>query len=986
MMQTTGDRLTGGRTGTSEGSAVTGAKQRVYEVAKEVGLENKDLVTRVRALGIEIKNHMSALEPDDVVRIKRALDKERHENTVTERIQPTVIRRRNKAGVGQPAGGQAVSSVPEETAAGVESMPRAAAEVAEAKRGGGPVVRASARAEAPSAEHSRDTERLAARAEAVTLEPVETETLETMETAARPEPAQPEAAARVAPAGPRGVSKAAKVPRAEPQAPARVRETAAPTSTVDDRRVAAGQEESALVEPIVPADTDAPLAASAGPQTREHTTTRPKTQFELDLERARAAAAAKQAALAAQRSPEPSTPAAPVGRPLVGSIIDLPLPRIQITERGPGGRPLPAGTRGVPAQTTSIPGAGQVRGRFAEAQRGGGRRQDMAGLGRRKIAPGKKARTTQITTPAEHKRVIKMDETIAIAELSHQMGVKATEVLKKLWSMGMVGVNINQSIDTDTASLLASEFGYEIQNTAFQETAILTESTDAPEDLEARAPVVTVMGHVDHGKTSLLDTIRHTEVAAGEAGGITQHIGAYRVSAAGIGDVVFLDTPGHAAFTAMRARGAQATDIVVLVVAADDGVMPQTVEALNHAKDAEVPIVVAVNKCDRAQANPDRIRQQLSEHGLIPEEWGGETMYVNVSAYTKLGIDKLLEAIQLQADLLELKANPKKLARGVVVEAKLDRNRGPMATVLVEDGTLRIGDIVVTGEHMGKVRAMLNDKGSAVTEAGPSTPVEILGLDGVPEAGDVLNAVAEEKTARSVIENRRDVRRKKEQAVTGKVSLENILEKIQEGQVKELKVVLKADVQGSAEALKEALTKQSTEQVKVNVIQAGVGGITESDVNLAKAGGAIIIGFHVRPAGKASQLAEQEGVEIKLYDIIYEAIDDVKKAMVGLLSPIKKERALGKVEVREIYNIPKVGTVAGCFVADGKVSRQAQIRLVRDSVQIYGGRLGSLKRFKDDVREVLQGYECGLTIEGYNDVKVGDVIESYDIVEEAPTL
>jgi translation initiation factor IF-2 len=625
-----------------------------------------------------------------------------------------------------------------------------------------------------------------------------------------------------------------------------------------------------------------------------------------------------------------------------------------------------------------------VRGRFAEQQRGG-RKQDQQGA-KKRLPPGKKARATQITTPAEHKRVIKMEETIAVSELAHQMGVKATEVLKKLWSMGMVGVTINQSIDHETAAILAAEFGYEVQNVGFQEEAAFAEVADAPEDLVSRAPVVTVMGHVDHGKTSLLDAIRHTEVAAGEAGGITQHIGAYRVSTPGVGEVVFLDTPGHAAFTQMRARGAQATDIVVLVCAADDGVMPQTVEALNHAKDAEVPIVVAVTKTDKPQANPELVRRQLSEHALIPEEWGGDTQFVNVSAYTKAGIDQLLESLQVQAEILELKANPKKLAKGIVIEAKLDRSRGPMATVLVQDGTLRVGDIIVTGEAMGKVRAMLNDKGGSVSEAGPATPVEVLGLDGVPEAGDPVNAVAEERVAKQIIENRRDSRRKKELGTTGKVSLENILEKIQEGQVKELKIVLKTDVQGSAEALREALTKQSTNDVKVNVIQAGVGGITESDVNLAKAGGAIIIGFHVRPAGKASQLAEQEGVDIKLYDIIYEAIDDVKKAMVGLLAPIKKEKAMGKIEIRQVFNIPKIGTVAGSFVLEGKVNRQAQVRLVRDSVQIWTGKLGSLKRFKDDVREVVGGYECGLTLEGYNDIKIGDIIEAYEIVEEAPTL
>jgi translation initiation factor IF-2 len=715
---------------------------------------------------------------------------------------------------------------------------------------------------------------------------------------------------------------------------------------------------------------------------------RKRTQFEEELERAREASVTRQAERAAAKASEPPPVSAGVpsqpGRPAVGSIIELPLPRIQITERGPGGRTVGRPTQ---APTNTMPGAGQVRGRFADSQRPGGPKGARGQMGMKRPLPaGKKALKTNLTTPAEHKRIIKMEETIAVSELAHGMGVKATEVLKKLWSMGMVGVTINASIDFDTAALLASEFGFEVQNVAFQENAALGEAADAPEDLEPRAPVVTVMGHVDHGKTSLLDAIRHADVAAGEAGGITQHIGAYRVSTQGAGDVVFLDTPGHAAFTAMRARGAQATDLVILVVAADDGVMPQTIEAINHAKDAEVPIIVAVTKVDKPSANPERVRQQVSEQGLIPEAWGGDTMYVDVSAYTKVGIDKLLESIQLQAELLDLKANPKKLAKGIVVEAKLDRNRGPMATVLMQEGTLRVGDILVSGVAMGKVRAMLNDKGAAVSEAGPSMPVEVLGLDSVPEAGDVVNAVADEKNAKAVIENRRDARRKKELGSQSKVSLENILEKIQEGQSKELKIILKTDVQGSAEALKEALSKLSTEKVRVNVIQVGVGGITESDVNLAKAGGAVIIGFHVRPAGKASSLAEQEDVDIKLYDIIYEAIDDVKKAMVGLLAPIKREKPVGKIEIREVYTIPKIGTVAGSHVTEGKVSRQSLIRVVRENIQVFTGKLGSLKRFKDDVREVVSGYDCGLTIDGFQDIRVGDVLEAYEIVEEAATL
>jgi translation initiation factor IF-2 len=604
----------------------------------------------------------------------------------------------------------------------------------------------------------------------------------------------------------------------------------------------------------------------------------------------------------------------------------------------------------------------------------------------KKKAPLGKAKQTQITTPAAHKRVLKIEETVAVGEIAKQMGVKATDVLKKLWSMGMTGVTLNNSIDQDTATLLANDFGFEIESIAFQESDVVQSTTDKPEDLLERAPVVTIMGHVDHGKTSLLDAIRDANVAAGEAGGITQHIGAYKVKTEGGQEVVFLDTPGHEAFTAMRARGAQATDIVVLVVAADDGVMPTTLEALNHAKEAKVKILVAVNKIDKQGAQPERIRQQLSEHGLIPEAWGGDTIFVDVSARNKTGIDKLLEMLGLQAELLELKANPDKAAKGMIIEAKLDRNRGPMATVLVQEGTLKLGDTIVAGEHQGKVRAMLDDKGRNLTEAGPSTPVELLGLGGVPEAGEALNAVSDEKQAKELVEHRRDARRRKELAGTSRVTLENILDKIKQGEVKELKVVLKADVQGSAEAVKNALNQLSNDQVKVEVIQAGVGGITESDVNLAKAGNAIVVGFHVRPAGKAAQLAEAEGVDIKLYDIIYEAIDDVKKAMAGLLAPVKREKALGKAEVRQVFTIPKVGTIAGSYVTEGTIKRNAQMRLVRDSVQVYTGKLGGLRRFKDDVREVQQGYECGISVEGYNDIKVGDIIEAYEIEEVAATL
>jgi translation initiation factor IF-2 len=671
------------------------------------------------------------------------------------------------------------------------------------------------------------------------------------------------------------------------------------------------------------------------------------------------------------------------GSAATGAFIQLPgrnppgVPRIEIKDRDEELKRL--GRAGLMARGTTS-GDRFGRGPQQPGQRPGGPPR------KRVVAAGKKVKQTQITTPAEHKRVIRMAEAINVSELAQRMSVKGNEIIKKLWGLGMMGVTINQNIDLDTATLIANDFGFQIESTAFREEEVFAQEVEEnPEDLVHRAPVVTVMGHVDHGKTSLLDAIRKADVASGEAGGITQHIGAYRVHTAG-GDVVFLDTPGHEAFTAMRARGAKMTDIVVLVVAADDGPMPQTIEAINHARAAEVPIVIAVNKVDKAGANPQQIRTQLMQHNLVPEELGGEHIFVDVSAKTKQGIDKLLEMLALQAEVLELKANPKKPARGHVIEARLDRARGAISTILVEEGTLRVGDLVVSGEISGKIRAMLGDKGQPIMEAGPSTPVEVLGLDGVPDAGETFNVVDDERAAKSLVEHRRDQRRSKEVTVKGRVSLENILDKIREGEVKEVKIVLKADVQGSVEAIAQALRNLSTAAVGVNVITSGVGGITESDVQLAKASAAVIIGFNVRPAGKSSALAEQEGVDIKLYQVIYDAIDDVKKAMVGMLAPVSKEKVMGKAEVRQVFNITKVGTIAGCFVVDGKLTRKAQVRLVRDSVVVFTGKLASLKRFKEDVSEVAQGYECGLSIEGYQDLKAGDIVEGFDVETIAAVL
>src|SRR5450432_2100011 len=866
-----------------------GPRVRIYELAKELALGHREMVAKVRSLVIEVANHMSHLEPADVDRVRRAVDRERKESTFEERINDTVIRRRSKS-------------------------------VAPAAPAARPVVVEARPAPAP---------RPAPEPVIVAREPVAPEPV-----VEAPRPAQVHAQLHTKVRN--------EAPEPEPVAAA----VASPNAAAVVVEVQSKEEAPARAPSPVVAPAPAPVAAPApGPILR----TIPQQVV--------------------------------TGSAATGAFIQLPglaprgeaagTPRIEIRDRDAEQKSL--------GRTGLVSRAPAGRDRFGRpAPAGGGPGNRYGGPPRKRVAAaGKKLKQTQITTPAEHKRVVRMGDTIAVADLAQKMAIKGKEIIKKLWALGMMGVNINQDVDLDTATLVANEFGFQIESTAFREDEVLTETEapDSPDDMVLRAPVVTIMGHVDHGKTSLLDAIRKADVASGEAGGITQHIGAYKVHA-DRGDVVFLDTPGHEAFTAMRARGAQMTDIVVLVVAADDGPMPQTIEAINHAKEAGVPIVVAINKIDKPGANPEVIRNKLSEHELVSEEWGGTTIFVNVSAKTKEGVDKLLE----------LKANPNKPAKGHVVEARLDRARGPISTILVEDGTLKLGDLVVAGEYSGKIRAMLGDKGQAVTEAGPSTPVEVLGLDGVPDAGEMFNVVTDEKAVKSLVEHRHDARRKKELAGSSRVSLENILDKIKSGEVKEVKIILKADVQGSVEAIANALTRLSTQAVGVNVISTGVGGITESDVSLAKASAAIVVGFNVRPAGKAQQLAEQEDVDIKLYQVIYDAIDDVKKAMVGMLAPISREKMMGKAEVRQVFSIPKAGTIGGCFISEGKITRKAQLRLVRDSVVIYTGKVGSLRRFKDDVSEVAQGYECGLSIEGYGDLKEGDVIEAFEVETVAATL
>ena len=798
-------------------------KRRVYQLAKELGVENADVLEACRALGINVRNHMSAIEEEQAGAIQRHVEKSKRESVVEERIAPTVLRRK---------------------------PPR---------------------------------------------------------------------------------------PAAEPERPAVVRRPAAAAAAAGSAAGSAAAAAAAAPEAPAPAASEAPAAAAPPPA---------------------------------------GGPAVPTLPELLAGV------RGEAERQREGARAMPTPLGALGPRRLEV-----IRGRDIYAGRGAVK--PSRSKRRKAVAARPAVRPLEAPATKAAKRVIKIEGGVTLQDLAKRMGVKATEVLFKLIGLGMQGVNINSTLDPDTAKIVAAEFQYEVIDTATTEEDMIAAAEKKVDEVEAdvviRPPVVTIMGHVDHGKTSLLDYIQKTRIAAGEAGGITQHIGSYYVETPR-GPVVFLDTPGHEAFTAMRARGAQVTDLVVLVVAADDGVMPQTIEAISHARAANVPIVVALNKMDKEGAQPDRVKRQLADQNLLPEDWGGETIVCPVSAVTGEGVDNLLEMIALQAEVLELKANPKRPARGVVIEAYLDRGRGAVANVLIKDGTIHPGDFLVAGEAFGKIRALAAENGKPVKEAGPSRVVEVLGLSDVPMAGDAVNVVAEAKQAQAIAESRTQ---KAAKAAGGpqRLSLEDFVkQKMQEGGPQDLNLVIKSDVQGSAEALAAALARLSTDEVKVHVLQSSVGGITESDVMLAAASRAIIIGFNVRPTGKARKMAETEKVDVRFYNIIYDALDDVKKAMSGLLKPTIQEVFLGRADVRQVFNISKVGTVAGCVVSEGKITRSALVRLLRDQVQIWEGRIASLKRFKDDAREVLQSYECGIGLEGYNDVKPGDVIEAFERREVAQTI
>ncbi|HDM10460.1 MAG: translation initiation factor IF-2 [Deltaproteobacteria bacterium] len=863
------------------------AKVRVYELARELNLESKELVEKLLAGGMNIKNYMSTLDEEAVARARDIVSGKVSEVVEEKRIRPTVIRRRRKKvtiEVKQPEA-EAERKVAEKTAPEVVTRPEAEADLGVKE------------------------EELEVKAEAAEAKKVE-----------------------VAPPGKE--QEVEEVPKEVPEK----RVQAKPVKPKKRKK----KEEPAK---IIRRPEEGPLKDILAQQAEEEKEeVRPKPThslkpLEIAKEVAEKAAKAKAGKKKEKRREEPKELAPKkVVRHRKKEIFE----RAELYE-------------------------GRVPKRKEKKSAKKLRQQE------------REIRQTEITVPKAVKRKLRVPESVTVAELAKAMGIKAAEVIKKLMALGVVAT-INQSVDFETAVLVADEFGYELELESFEEELLLEEEADKPEDLVSRPPVVTIMGHVDHGKTSLLDYIRKSNIISGESGGITQHIGAYYVEAEG-GSIVFLDTPGHEAFTAMRARGAKVTDLIVLVVAADDGVMPQTREAINHARAADIPIVVAINKMDKPEANPEKVKRELAELDLVPEEWGGDTIFGYVSAKTGEGVDELLSLILLQAEMLELKGNPKKPARGTIIEARLDKTRGPVATVLIKNGTLKPGDYFVCGEHYGRVRAMLNHRGKKMISAGPSMPVEVYGISGVPMAGDDFIVVKDERSAKRIAERRMAQSKKQELARKGIVSLDDLFQRIKEGEAKELNVVLKTDVQGSLEALSDSLDKLSTDEVKVNIIHSATGAITESDVMLASASDAIIIGFNVRANPRVSEIAEKEKVDIRYYDVIYNVLQDIRRAMAGLLEPVFKEEIIGRVDVKAIFHVPKVGTVAGCYVTDGHVERTAKVRVLRDDVVVFDGKIASLKRFKDDVKEVQAGYECGIAIEGFQDVKPGDVFEVY-MVEE----
>jgi translation initiation factor IF-2 len=914
------------------------AKLRVYELARELNLENKALLEKMEEMGIEVKSHMSSLDEAAIKQIKQTLFGKKTPDKVVE------DKRRRRKRVEPPVEPEA-AEIPEVSAKEEEikeaKEPATSEEETEDKTVETPEE--TAEPAAPEVEETVETD-----------ETVPEESEQDMPTEKLTEvEAEVEAEVKVE-EKPKKPKKLKTPEKEKPDAEAEKAKEAPAAKPALKRKVKKGTPAKIISMPTKPVEP--PKRAEAPAKAKD--TQKPTKKFVKGIRKKPVTVQPPQA--------EPPTTDAAAKKRIRKKRTEVEVPvDIKKVKKVKGTSKRKAVVEGSALYDKSFGRSRKGRKKFKSTPAGGGQK-------------------TQITTPKAIKRRFKVDDTIVLADLGKRMGIKANELISKLMGMGMM-VTVNQTIDYDTACLVATEFGFELERATFEEETVIKTEVDAPDQLLHRPPVVTIMGHVDHGKTSLLDVIRRSKITDFEAGGITQHIGAYHVKHE-TGEIVFLDTPGHEAFTAMRARGAKVTDIVVLVVAADDGVMPQTVEAIDHARAAGVPIIVAINKIDKPGAEPDRIKRELAEKGLAAEDWGGETILVNVSAKEKIGIDELLEMILLQSEVLELKANPNKLAAGHIVESRLDTGRGAVATVLVSEGTLRVGDPVVCGMYYGKIRIMYDDMGTQIKEAGPSIPVEIVGLSGVPMAGDELNVMAAEKDAKQVSEHRLQKQRAKELARTSRMSLEKLYEKLMEGEVKDLNLIIKADVQGSIEALKDSLIKLSFDEVKIGVIHSAVGPIRESDISLAAVSNAIILGFNVRPTAKVSLIAEEENVDIRYYDIIYNAIKDIKNAMVGLMDAKFEEKVLGEAEVRETFHVPSIGTIAGSYVTSGKIKRGAQVRLIRDGIVTYDGKVATLRRFKDDVKEVAQNYECGILIENYNDIKIGDIIECYYFEEVKPTM
>ncbi len=985
------------------------ARMRVHELAKELKMTTKELMEKMLEMGIPVKNHMSTVSSSDVSYVRKHFKKlSKKTKVLSEKIEPAKVirrRRRKKEEVdkaqaadveGQAEGAEVTAPAENQEVEAVTPPPEEA--VIEKKE-----------EKEPSGEKPVEVVKEVVSEEEQIKKPVEEispkETHEPQE-AQEYKPDIEESGEAIAPAEP--VRSGSEVEEQEVRAKFETREETAAANTHSTSVGIAEEhpEAKADISPVEEAkegigEDVSPSQVAEIPKIEPESDTS-KAEGEKELEDKKEVEEKEEKRRAKARRPRRRRRRkSKKGEP--AKIIQLP-EFIPETEEETRDEDLEAKVRikldDEPSKKSLKTGR-RFKSKGPKREEGEEREVAKAFKETKRVEKPEKSEVVEVTPekeeekkekpappstapPKASKRKIKIEEAITVGELSKQMGVKANEVIKKLLLLGLP-VTVNQAIDFDTASLVASEFGFEVEKKGFEEEDILHDEEDNPEDLRPRPPVVTVMGHVDHGKTSLLDAIRHTNVTAKEAGGITQHIGAYHVKLDN-GEIVFLDTPGHEAFTAMRARGANVTDIVVLVVAADDGVMQQTVEAINHARAANVPIIVAINKIDKPDANSERVKRELAEYDLIPEEWGGDTVMVEVSAKKKIGIDDLLEMILLQAELMELKANPNKPARGRVIEAKLEKGRGPVATVLIQTGTLRVGDSYVCGLHYGRVRSLFDDKGDRVREVGPSMPVEVIGLSGVPQAGDDFVVVADEKQARLVAEHRQRKQREKELSKATKITLEKLYEQIKEGELKELNIVLKTDVQGSLEALSDAIGRLKHPEIKINIIHAATGSINETDIMLASASNAIVIGFNVRPDAKVEDLAKKEHVDIRFYNVIYQVINDIKDAMAGLLEPEYREKVLGRAEVRQTFHISKIGTVAGCYVLDGIIQRNAKVRVLRDQVVVYDGKIASLRRFKDDVKEVKAGFECGILVENFNDVKVGDVLEAYVLEEIKPTI